>query len=119
LRSGITGGNTEGMNRGSRRVKLTVSLSSDLVRRIDGRRKKGTSRSAMFEQMLEESERAARKAALREELRAYYAVPETPEERAMSIAGARRSAEAMGSNPDFAADDFSGWKKPARKARRK
>jgi metal-responsive CopG/Arc/MetJ family transcriptional regulator len=61
------------MEKGSRRVKLTVSLSSDLVKRIEKRRKKGVSRSEMFEQMLTEGDRAARQRELEEEVRAYYA----------------------------------------------
>lgn len=76
------------MNKGTRRVKLTLSLSSDLVRRIEKRRGKGVSRSRMVEQMLEESERAARKRALDEEITAYYAKGD-PEGEAISRAAAR------------------------------
>jgi hypothetical protein len=113
----MTAGNTKRMDKGSRRVKLTVSLSSDLLRRIEKRRGKGVSRSAMFEQMLEESDRAARREALREELRAYYSAPETEEEKAVSLALYRAGVAAMASS-EFANDDFSAWEPKTRKKKK-
>jgi metal-responsive CopG/Arc/MetJ family transcriptional regulator len=103
------------MDKGSRRVKLTVSLSSDLVKRIEKRRKKGVSRSEMFEQMLEESDRAARKRALDEEIEAYYSVPPTAEEQALSRELSRLTMDAWARNsPD---DDFG--EPPVKAPRRK
>lgn len=69
-------------------MRLTLSLSSDLVRRIEKRRGKGVSRSRMVEEMLEESERAARKGALDAEISAYYGAGD-PEGDAISRAAAR------------------------------
>jgi metal-responsive CopG/Arc/MetJ family transcriptional regulator len=83
------------MEKGSRRVKLTLSLSSDLVRRIEKHRRKGMSRSAVFEQMLEESEGAARKRELDAEIEAYYAVPSNAEEKALSRVLSRRAVDAL------------------------
>jgi metal-responsive CopG/Arc/MetJ family transcriptional regulator len=64
----------------SKRVRLTVSLPADLVRRIDSGRRRGQARSRAVEEMLEEAERRRAQAELDEEIRAYYAVPPTPEE---------------------------------------
>ncbi len=68
------------------RVRITVSLPADLVRRIDKSRKKGVSRSRQFEERLEEGARLAEQRALEEEVRAYYAVPPTAEEKAFTKA---------------------------------
>jgi metal-responsive CopG/Arc/MetJ family transcriptional regulator len=102
------------MDKGSRRVKLTVSLSSDLVKRIEKRRKKGVSRSQVFEQMLSEGERAVRQRELEEEVRAYYSVPPTEEEKELSRFLSRASELAWTRN-EAAGDDFSGWGAPKRK----
>lgn len=74
LANRMTASHTSSMERGARKVKVTVSLSSDLLRRLDSRRKKGKqSRSAAIEAAIAAEDRAERKRQLEEEIRAYYA----------------------------------------------
>jgi metal-responsive CopG/Arc/MetJ family transcriptional regulator len=72
-----------------KRVRLTVSLSADLVRRIDRGRKRGTPRSRVVEELLEEAEQQRARLDLDREIRAYYAQPESAEEEALSRALSR------------------------------
>ena len=109
---------TSPVGSGARKVKVTISVSSDLLRRLDARRKKGKqSRSAAIEAAIAAEERAERKRQLDEEIRAYYAEPESPEDVAMSQALTRMAIQALAQS-DAADDDFSGWpgaKPPKRK----
>jgi len=96
------------MDPGARKVKVTVSLSSDLLRRLDARRKKGKqSRSAAIEAAIAAEDRAERKRQLDEEIDAYYAQPEPEEDVAFSIALSKASMQAVARSG--ADDDFSDW----------
>jgi metal-responsive CopG/Arc/MetJ family transcriptional regulator len=102
------------MEKGERKVKVTISVSSDLLRRLDRRRKGRLSRSAAIEAAIDESDRAARRKELEEEIRAYYSVPPTAEETAMSKALGRLAAQAWAQS-DAKDDDFNDWDVRARK----
>jgi len=65
----------------SKRVRITVSLPADLVRRVDQKRRRRQPRSRVVEELVELGERRQRELDLEREVRAYYAVPPTREER--------------------------------------
>ena len=79
----------------SRRVRITVSLSADLVRRLDQGRRKGIPRSRLLEEWIEDRDKLRRQRELEEEVRAYYAVPPTKEEKEMSKALHRLASKAL------------------------
>ncbi|HEY2029133.1 MAG TPA: ribbon-helix-helix protein, CopG family [Myxococcales bacterium] len=86
---------------------MTISVSSDLLRRLDARRKKGKqSRSAAIEAAIAADDRAERKRKLDEEIRAYYAEPESAEDVAMSKALTRMAIQALAQS-EAGDDDFS------------
>src|SRR3954470_3643441 len=59
------------------RTRVTVSLSSDLVRRLDGQsRAQGESRSGVAERWLRAGERQASLFSLEQQLETYYAQPD-------------------------------------------
>ena len=74
---------------------MTVSLSADLVRRLDKERRKGTPRSRILEAWIEERDKLRRQRDLEKEVRAYYAVPPTKEEEALSNALSKLGMEAI------------------------
>ena len=80
-----------------------MSLPADLVRRIDKRRGGRRPRSREFEAWLEEAERSRRQHELDEEIIAYYSVPPTAEEIALSKALGRAAKRAL------ARSERSGW----------
>jgi metal-responsive CopG/Arc/MetJ family transcriptional regulator len=97
------------VDRGARKVKVTISVSSDLLRRLDARRKKGKqSRSAAIEAAIAAEDRAERKRQLDEEIRAYYAQPEPEEDAALSLALSNASIHALAQS-EAGDDDFSDW----------
>ena len=109
LARGMTKGHTPFMDRGARKVKVTVSLSSDLLRRLDSRRKKEKqSRSAAIEAAIAAEDRAERKRQLDEEIIAYYAQPESAEDVAFSLALSKASIQAL-ARSEAGDDDFSDW----------
>lgn len=92
------------MSKGTtRRVRVTLSLSADWVRRIDKSRKGKTPRSRAVEALLEEGELLRKQRDLDEEIRAYYAVPPTKEEEALSKALSRLAIK------NFARNERKGW----------
>lgn len=100
---------TSSVDSGARKVKVTISVSSDLLRRLDARRKKGKqSRSAAIEAAIAAEERSERKRKLDEEIRAYYAEPESAEDAALSLALTKMAARTWAQS-DIADDDFSDW----------
>lgn len=79
------------------RDPVTVTLSRPLLKRLDALgRRRGLSRSRLFESLLLAGERTAETLSLQDELAAYYADPERGEDRAAarSLAGAARVAPA-------------------------
>ena len=77
------------------RTRVTMSLPSDLVRRLDGQsRAQGASRSGVAERWLRAGERQASLFSLEQELESYYAQPVAPDEVGLSAAlgkGARKT----------------------------
>jgi hypothetical protein len=63
-----------------KRVRVTLSVSEETMQRLDSRRKKGMSRSAAAELMLWEGIKELERRELDEEIRAYYAKPQTADE---------------------------------------
>jgi metal-responsive CopG/Arc/MetJ family transcriptional regulator len=102
------------MARAARKVKVTLSISSSVLKTLDQRRGRKTSRSAAVEADIEDGNRAARQRALDEEIIAYYSVPPTEEEKELSKFLHRAAAQAM-ARSEAADDDFSGWEQPKRK----
>src|SRR5947209_20239232 len=107
MKMGMSGGKR---SKRERRVRVTVTLPADIVRRIDGVCKKvSISRSEILTQEIREAERARAQAALREEIREYYrtrTAKEKAEDEAMSRAASRLSIEAMKADPDMANDEW-------------
>jgi len=81
-------------NRKQSRTRVTVSLPSDLVRRLDGQsRAQGASRSGVAERWLRAGERQASLFSLEQELERYYAQPIEPEETGLSAALGKAARE--------------------------
>jgi ribbon-helix-helix CopG family protein len=80
------------------RSRVTVSLPSDLVRRLDRQsREQGASRSGLAELWLRAGERQASLLSLEQELESYYSQQAGPQEGALSAAlgrAARKTAAA-------------------------
>lgn len=69
------------------RTRVTVSLPSDLVHRLDRQsRSRGASRSSVAEHWLRAGERQASLSSLAQELERYYAQPVEPGDSALSAA---------------------------------
>src|SRR5882672_12121186 len=69
------------------RRRVTVSLPSDLVRRLDRQgRAEGASRSGVVERWLRAGERQTSLSSLEQELEDYYAQPAGPEDAALTSA---------------------------------
>jgi metal-responsive CopG/Arc/MetJ family transcriptional regulator len=73
----------------TKRVRITVSLAADLVRRLDRRRKSGTPRSRVVEALLEESDKRQRERELDSEVDEYYRRWATEEDDAIAKASGR------------------------------
>jgi metal-responsive CopG/Arc/MetJ family transcriptional regulator len=73
----------------TKRVRITVSLAADLVRRLDRRRKSGTPRSRVVEALLEESDKRQRERELDKEVDEYYRRRATEEDDAIAKASGR------------------------------
>jgi hypothetical protein len=83
LRSGMK----KRMTKRKARARVTLSLPSDLVRRMDGQgRAQGTSRSGVAERWLLAGERQASLHSLEQELERYYAQPAEPDGAALRAA---------------------------------
>jgi metal-responsive CopG/Arc/MetJ family transcriptional regulator len=82
-----------------KRVRITVSLPAELVDNLDRTRKKGVSRSRHFEEKLLEGEKILERRALEKEIRDYYAVPPTAEEKAFTRALGRISRKLVIDEP--------------------
>ena len=81
-------------NRNQSRTRVTVSLPSDLVRRLDGQsRAQGASRSGVAERWLRAGERQASLFSLEQELERYYAQPIEAEETGLSAALGKAARE--------------------------
>jgi hypothetical protein len=75
------------MKRKQSKARVTLSLPSDLVRRLDGQsRVQGASRSGVAESWLRAGERQASLFSLEQELEDYYAQPVASDEVALSAA---------------------------------
>jgi hypothetical protein len=69
------------------RTRVTMSLPSDLVRRLDGQsRLQRASRSGVAERWLRAGERQASLFSLEQDLESYYAQPAAPDEVALTAA---------------------------------
>src|SRR2546430_17169869 len=76
------------------RVRVTVSLPNDLVRRLDREsRAQGASRSGLAEHWLRAGEREASMSSLERELESYYSRRLEPEEAALSAALGKAARE--------------------------
>jgi len=73
----------------TKRVRVTVSLPADLVRRLDRRRRTGTPRSRIVEALLEESDKRQRQSELEAEVEEYYRKWATEEDDAIARASGR------------------------------
>ncbi len=77
------------------RTRVTVSLSSDLVRRLDRQsRAQGASRSGLAERWLRAGERQAARLSLEEELERHYSQPPEIEEAELAAALGHAAREA-------------------------
>jgi len=63
-----------------KRIRVTLSVSVETLRWLDSLRKKGMSRSAATEMVLWEAARERERRELEEEVRVYYAKPQTADE---------------------------------------
>jgi hypothetical protein len=79
----------------TKRVRVTVSLPADLVRRLDRKRGKGTPRSRIVERLLEESDKRREASELEAEVDEYYRKWATREDDAIAK-GAGRAARRLG-----------------------
>jgi len=68
----------------TKRVRVTVSLPADLVRRLDRKRGKGTPRSRIVEALLEESDNRRKASELEAEIDEYYRKWATEEDDAIA-----------------------------------
>src|SRR5256885_13926677 len=73
----------------TRRVRVTLSLPADLVRRLDRRRRAGTPRSRVVEALLEESDKRETQRDLDAEVEEYYRKWATEEDDAIAAAAGR------------------------------
>jgi len=73
----------------TKRVRVTVSLPADLVRRLDRKRATGTSRSRVVEALLEDSDKRQRQGDLDAEVEEYYRKWATEEDDAIAKASGR------------------------------
>ena len=73
----------------TKRVRVTVSLPADLVRRLDRKRRAGTPRSRVVEALLEESDKRHRQSELEAEVHEYYRKWATEEDDAIARASGR------------------------------
>ena len=90
------------------RTRVTMSLPSDLVRRLDGQsRVEGDSRSGVAERWLRAGERQASLVSLEQELETYYAQSVERGEPALSAALGEAARETVGDS------------EPGRRARRR
>jgi hypothetical protein len=79
------------------RTRVTMSLPSDLVRRLDGQsRVQGAFRSSVAERWLRAGERQASLFSLEQELESYYAQPAEADERVLSAALGRAARKTVG-----------------------
>src|SRR2546423_12040783 len=77
------------------RTRVTVSLPSDLVRRLDRQsRAQGASRSGLAERWLRAGERQGSLLSLEQELESYYAMPSEDSELAGALGRAARMTAA-------------------------
>lgn len=82
------------------KARVTLSLPSDLVRRLDGQsRLRGASRSGLAARWLRAGERQASLFALEQDLAAYYAQPLDLDEVALGTALGNAARETAGQEP--------------------
>jgi metal-responsive CopG/Arc/MetJ family transcriptional regulator len=73
----------------TKRVRITVSLPADLVRRLDRKRRGGTPRSRVVEALLEESDKRQDQRDLDAQVEQYYRKSATEEDDAIAKASGR------------------------------
>jgi len=73
----------------TKRVRVTVSLPADLVRRLDRKRRKGTPRSRIVEALLEEADKRREASELEAEIDEYYRKRATEEDDAIARAAGK------------------------------
>ena len=84
-----------------KRVRVTLSVSGETLRRIDAGRAKGTSRSAAIEALLRAWLREQDRKELEEEVRAYYARPQTADEISLSRGLAKATRRLVIDEPEM------------------